>query len=418
VAEAVVELLPEPAVAYAQTACGTDPDDLGGTIWRDYNSDGIQDANELGFDGVTVTAYDNDGNGVTTTVNTDGTYNFSDIFATETHIRLEFSGLPDWMESSVHGTNSDTTVQIHTTATCDADLAVQNPSDYCESNPQMLTSCYIQGGTSTASSFASVVRWDKDGATSGRNEYIEYTDEIGSLYGLTYQQASNLIFAGAFAKRHAAWGDGEDGIPGTSDDTGAIYVLNNIEIPDTASNVVDIITIPNSGNTPRGVDGPALFGNGGDCSTATTGTDWVRDSCFFDSLGKEGLGDLDLSHDGNTLWVVNLNDRHLYMVDVTPGGASYGTVYDKGEIADPGCAVSGDWRPFALEFHDGELYVGGVCSGETGNNPSVDKSTTPWTYSDNIANVSTHVLRFNDPFNSANGSAAATEIFEYWQEGQ
>jgi len=273
---------------------------------------------------------------------------------------------------------------------------VQNPADYCESNPQMLTSCYIQGDESTASALASVVRWEKDGATDGRNEYIEYTDGVGSLYGLAYQPESDLIFAGAFAKRHTAWGYGEDGIPGTSDDSGAIYVLKNVEIPVTASNVIDIITIPNSGNTPRAVNGPALVGGGGDCSTATTGTKWNRDSCFFDSIGKEGLGDLDLSDDGDTLWVVNLNDRHLYMVDVTPGGASYGTVYDKGEIADPGCAVSGDWRPLALEFHDGELYVGGVCSGETGNSPSVDKSTTPWTYSDNIANVSTQCGRNRD----------------------
>jgi len=101
VAETLAELLPEPAIAYAQNACGTAPDDLGGTIWQDYNSNGMQDAGELGFDGVTVTAYDNDGNAMTTTVNADGTYNFSNIFATETHIRLEFSGLPDWMESGV-----------------------------------------------------------------------------------------------------------------------------------------------------------------------------------------------------------------------------------------------------------------------------------------------------------------------------
>lgn len=53
--------------------CDAGAGDLGGHIFRDFNSDGVNDSGEPGWlAGITVTAYDNDGNAYTTTINPDG----------------------------------------------------------------------------------------------------------------------------------------------------------------------------------------------------------------------------------------------------------------------------------------------------------------------------------------------------------
>jgi len=405
-----------PVQSPALLAAMSGPGNITGTVFRDFDSNGEQDISEPGVISITVSAYDDAGFVISTTTNITGEYTLATL-TDGTSYRIEVSDIPSYLQPGVSGANNGTTVLFATSPSDDIDVALQNPTDYCESDPELVTTCFVQGDESTATTLASVVRWDQDGATSGRNEYIEYIDELGSLYGIEYQVETNHLFVGAFAKRHAAWGHGEDGIAGNADDSGAIYVINNTEITSAESNVIDIFTIPNTGNTPRAVDGPVIAGGGiGDCSTATTGTNWVRDSCFFDSVGKEGLGDLELSQDRNTLWAVNLFDRHLYMIDVTPNGANYGTVYDKGEIADPGCTGgASDWRPFALEFHDGELYVGGICSGQANNTQPItkDTGTSPNTYNDNISEVSTEILRFDDPFNTATATATATDFFSY-----
>lgn len=53
---------------------------LGDYVWNDLDQDGVQDANEPGISGVTVTLYDNIGNPIATTITDgNGAYNFSDL---------------------------------------------------------------------------------------------------------------------------------------------------------------------------------------------------------------------------------------------------------------------------------------------------------------------------------------------------
>lgn len=53
---------------------------LGDKVWNDLDQDGIQDPNELGISGVTVTLYDNSGNPIATTVtDANGNYYFSNL---------------------------------------------------------------------------------------------------------------------------------------------------------------------------------------------------------------------------------------------------------------------------------------------------------------------------------------------------
>ena len=86
------------------------------------------------------------------------------------------------------------------------------------------------------------------------------------------------------------------------------------------------------------------------------------DGPFFACVGKESLGDVDISEDGSELYVVNLADKKLYVYDATGGDRQCAP---KASYAIPAtaCANAGDWRPGALGVRDGKIYVGGVCSG-------------------------------------------------------
>jgi uncharacterized repeat protein (TIGR01451 family) len=300
-------------------------------------------------------------------------------------------------------------------------IGVHRPPQFCQSNPPLLTSCFVQGQQANDTR-DTLVGWDRFNTTGdpaldnkGRNRYFAQNQETGSITGLAYRQQSSHVFAAAYAKRHTGYGVGGPG---------AIYVVD-VDTGNASGNVVATIQIPNPGATPRGIDA-TTFAAGENCANpGNAAIAWDYDSCSFDLPGKEGLGDVEISDDGNTLWTINLNTRHLFRIDVSDP-LNPGTPQDLGAIADPGCPGSedldndgnrgefengeaSDWRPFALNYHLGALFVGGVCSGETGNtdpvrfDPNVDADgNNDWTdiafgTTDTTADLRARVLRFNDP---------------------
>ena len=86
------------------------------------------------------------------------------------------------------------------------------------------------------------------------------------------------------------------------------------------------------------------------------------DAVAFDAAGKLGMGDIDLSDDGRTLYFTNLNERNVYALNIgnpatTPTSA---TRYDLPATA----CVNGVARPWGLKIRDGVLYAGVICTGE------------------------------------------------------
>ncbi|KUN94033.1 SdrD B-like domain-containing protein [Streptomyces caeruleatus] len=156
--------------------------------------------------------------------------------------------------------------------------------------------------------------------------------QVGTTFGLAYDKNQNRVFQSAFARRYAAYGPRG---------AGAIY------------------TVPADGS-----GAPELFARvPGAAVTPHDATNMVKDGGFTDAPGKESLGGLALSADGSTLYAVNLLTRSLVSFDATGDSALLPEASVR--IPDPGCASSGDWRPFGLEYHDNKLYVGGVCSAES-----------------------------------------------------
>ncbi|MEV6239834.1 SdrD B-like domain-containing protein [Lentzea sp. NPDC051838] len=211
--------------------------------------------------------------------------------------------------------------------------ALWNPADYCQANPTLVTSCQRNavkpGADNNARSLISFP-WTARQKNPTPSVLLKQSD-IGTVFGLAYRKQDKRIFAGAFAKRLAAYGPSGQG---------AIYVT-----PSTGGAATLFATVPDAGTKPHNMntnfDGP-----------------------FYSVPGTESLGDIDLSEDGSELYVVNMADKKLYVYDATQATAAA----PKASYATPATACPADWRPGAIGVRDGVVYLGGVCSAQSTNN--------------------------------------------------
>jgi len=372
--------LTDGSVVSAQGVTCDPATDVGGVVFRDYNANGIQDSNELGIDGtnvpVTVTAR-GPNNAVlgTTTLDADGTYSLGMLELTN-GARIEFSGLPDWMQpgavgsSSVISATSGTLVQFVSVADCDVDLGVNNPAQYCEENPDLATSCFINGdplagGTSAEGDAFVSWEYNYNGWWFDYEEFppnappptkLAINEQIGPVWGIAYQRSTQTIFTAAMLKRHTDFGP--LGI-------GGLYAIDHSNpVSPTVTEFLDLNTLPevSTGTFTRTTPLPADLGSSS------------YDPEAFDAVGKVALGDIDISEDEETLYIMNLNNNgELLVLDIASK-----MLIEQIAVPDPGClsTIDGiatpapqDRRPWAVKVHDGEVYIGVVCSAQSSSQP-------------------------------------------------
>ena len=359
---------------------------VSGKVFNDYNASATQISAviEPGVAGVTVTAFKPDGTSVTTTTGATGTYAFTAAqIASGTLVRIEFTGLPtntfDGIHSATAG-NSATTVQFATAgaATTNINLGLSFPFEYCQDNPLLMTPCYVNGSTSSAGLNDVLLSWPYNNTgtvTTGKSTEATKS-QIGSVWGLAYSKNAKKVYSATVLKRHVGVLDNDnDGFS----DLGAIYVTNSVT---NASSL--FITIPNAGtignDAARGLD---LISSGS------------ADPDALSKVIKVGLGDLDITPDETTLYVVNLNDKKLYKIDIATA-----TITDSYLIPDPCNAANGQSRPFGLSIYKDEVYVGVVCDASI-SGLKADLSATVYKLS---GGTFTSVLTF--PLNYAKQNAA------------
>lgn len=334
-----------------------------GTVYRDFNADGIRSytaaaplAGEIGVGGVTVTAYtaNNVVVGTTTTSSATATQGqFSLTPSAAGPYRVQFSNLPSGYFAGPKGAQSGTAVQFvnATTLPVSATLnfGINYPADYCQANPNLIVPCYVNGNPT-----------DSTGTAGGRNVLVSLAynstgnspaeatlainSQIGTVYGVAYHRAARYIYTGAFVKSHSGLGPGG---------AGAIYLTRPGSGNTTTSSVFTTLpmAVTVASNTARGLPGSV--------STANS------DASVFDLVGKTGLGDIELSDDGTQLYAVNLSDRKLYQITLanptTTPSVSSTAVFT---IPSPTQKTGSVFRPFALKYYRGRVYVGGVTTNE------------------------------------------------------
>lgn len=337
-----------------------------GTVYRDYNANGVRDTREPGLGGITVRAFNAAGGIVAsattnpvcisagapaatcTGVNTPapGSYTLGSL--ADGSYRIEFlssTSSPDnsGLKPGAFGTGNGTSVQFITVAggAVSVNASFNSPRDYCQNNPRLVTSCYIQGNQSGTQGVLFSHDYTDNSATSSPADQLteSQANQIGTTWGLAYRSTTTTLYAAAFLKRNAGFGAGGPG---------GIYSIT----PGGAADGTGVFTIPNAGADPH-------------TNYASGDADSDFDNGAFALVGKRSLGDIEFNADESLLYAVNLNDRHLYEVNLATSA-----VTDRGLIPNPtgagneGCTTRGVGRPFGLGWSDNLLYVGGVCSAE------------------------------------------------------
>ncbi|MDX1414747.1 MAG: SdrD B-like domain-containing protein [Candidatus Promineifilaceae bacterium] len=336
----------------------------GGFVYRDYDANGSRGSFEPGVPGIIVSAYTNSGYRLDYNItDSQGRYDLA-LLAGEDY-RLEFTGIPDYLQPGVVGNDSEATVAFVTGPTGNVDVGLNNPAQYCQDNPELGTPCYLFG-KQTEELPAVVSFHNRAGSTALDDPFLPknnspyddanndepgiqvhpieaFATEVGTSYGLAYQRSNNVLFTSAFMKRHSGFGPGG---------TGAIYRIDRDTR--TVSMYADL----------NAIFGADTAGANPHDSTHLTDPDeiinfWLHDSSF-DEAGKISLGDLEITEDEQYLYVINLADKMLYRIPVLDQASPVLTSADIDRFAMPtpaNCAAA-DTRPFSLAGKEGKKYKG------------------------------------------------------------
>ncbi len=362
-----------------------------GTVFLDFNANGLLDtagtlANngsgstplpaDTGVGGVVVTAYDS-ANAVQGSATSAANGQYTLALGNTGPYRLEFTSLPTGLFYGPQGagtTGSGTGVQFvpDNPPATPVNLGLVRPSAITADNPLLVTNEYRFGDrTGIAATEATILSFPYSAGTVTTETDIgaltPYADptthqiavthgQVGATWGLAFDGVSDSVYAAAFTKRHVGYGPSG---------TGAIY---QIAMPSAATPTVTTATLfVDLGAAAGGADFRGGGGAGYDYTTDQNDIGW-------DAVGKTGLGGLVVDEAGDFMYTVGLADRRLYRIAINPGGTagnvtSFAIPLPVGAngvtgIGGVGGAL-GDLRPFAVEVHDGIVYVGAVNSAES-----------------------------------------------------
>jgi len=381
-------------VTLSPSAASAAPVSCGGVVFQDYDADGERNENYSGVNdtqgsstslfsseldpgvaGVTVTVTTSTGAVVSDTTDANGEWSVT-VDDAQFPVRAEFSTLPSGWQTGPGGTDSGTMTQfIAAPADCAApfdgdgaagNLGVVEPGSFCENNPNLVTSCFLFGNVADHDNMPAIVQVS-DGVQDNNNESDWLTPsyemtatlgQVGTVWGQGVNPKNGDVFLGSMVKRHTRLA----GNPTT------IYRLT------TSGSVSPWFTSDPSATDPHtaAADATALG-----LSDPLDG--WIYDFGAFDDVGKSGLGDVEVSPDGSTLYTVDLGRRELVAVAINADGSAGAvtrTALSASTLGIGGSCPASDVRPFGLGFNDaGLLHVGVVCSAES----TVPASFTPIT---------------------------------------
>jgi uncharacterized repeat protein (TIGR01451 family) len=364
--------------------------DVSGTVYRDLpvngtslNTYGVKDANELGVEGITVTVTDSSGAVVGTPITTDANGNWT-VAGTSGDLRVEFSNIPSYLESSPVNTGSNTTIQFIADGGT-ADLGLHRPEDYSSSADPLIGIPRFEANVAVGSTALALgsVNYSSTGLNSDYTHEVgapapgpvpnvdAEAGEIGSVWGTAWQSDQQRLFAGTFLKRHVGLADGP----------GYVYVLDYSTSPTTVAHKFDLngVTPANGGaaidlgsvcrrsatdGDPDANCDPATTGVASDYELPTSSSAPSVDIDAYAKVGVIGFGDLDMQENTSVLWMINPYQKALISVDVSGQSASLPGAINQYPLASmsnwPTC-TTGELRPWALNFNTGRGYLGVIC---------------------------------------------------------
>ncbi|WP_325048158.1 SdrD B-like domain-containing protein, partial [Jiangella anatolica] len=358
----------------AQAAVG---DPITGTIWQDYDSDGMYDTFEASglLEGIEVYAYDADGN-VAGPALTDASGNYSLAVTSDAgpwRVEANVPATPEWEEwrdsvvGRAAGQSNGTTVQfIDAVPATGIDFSFQTPGTFVENNPFVFLPAFRYGGHDGVQSaeFAGAAH-EYDAMSPNTTTAVPTTmhvpfGQIGTTYGTAWQRAeepggTGTVFASAYVRRHSGLGPGgigaiyritpDGGTPASPTASGDLLV-------DVTDYGIDVGSDSDPGAVPGDPNGlRPVFG------LDNAAYDWATDAQAWDRVGREGLGAMEISNDQQSLFAVNLHNRSLIEIGISRDGTQ---VLDVTEHELDGYFPDGsDLRPHGISANPetNEMYL-------------------------------------------------------------
>ena len=399
--------------------------DISGKVFTDFNLNGVLDSTgsiqnfaknmsintalDQGLSGVSVQA---------SCVTSSGSTNFSAVtdaqgvftIATPNTVEgsqnclLKLSSLPEgYSVGSQSTSDANVLTQFVSPNASNVQFAVKQTLSYCQNNPDLATSRFAHGQQTPNPPYAgnndvpnifafpynSGAKGQPQTQPAGWNEpqldnqdpaiqNLALAQQVGSIFGLGWHGASKSLFAAAYMKAWTGFGTGG---------TGAIYRIDMTDpnTPNTSLyadlNAIFPATPPITGADPylTGIFSPANPGyvqiaDGSD-STKTKGAyitsgDTERDNQMGqigNAVSKTAFGDLDVSSDGKSIFVINLANQQLYILplkntSLSPADASFIKSYPIPVASN--CKINDGMFPpgaFGLGEYQGDIYVGTRC---------------------------------------------------------
>jgi hypothetical protein len=208
------------------------------------------------------------------------------------------------------------------------------PEHYVSPRPFLASPVYINGSGNDSFSALTALALEDTSVVSLAN-----SRQVGALWGVAFNRTSQHLYSAALAKRHVGYGPLG---------TGGIYRTD--WLTHRTISWLDLRTL----GVPTGDDHHEGLKHAVDSSYV--------DGKFMSDVGKVSLGGIDISHDGQFLYVMNLFDRTLYGIRIPADTAARPSPADITPYKIPlsGC-TGGSSRPFAVKSNGAYVYIGAVC---------------------------------------------------------
>ncbi|HFU76151.1 MAG TPA: hypothetical protein ENK66_07890, partial [Arcobacter sp.] len=343
------------------------------TNGKQLNNYGVKESNEKGIANISVTAYPDN---LTTTTDENGSWSLN----TTQNSRIEFSNFPTYLKESP--TNpKNTSIQFIDDNSTNVTFGLHNINDYSNSINPVYVNNLQQNGNHIGSTTQSLqtVHYESTGLNADHNTLLGTPglgeipidtitmEQIGSVWGKAYQKNKKRLFIASMLQRHI-------GFANTAAD---IYVIDyssyNLGTPPSLQTHFSLEgIIPSNGGVPLELGSV----------NRTLNPDYVLtqdptlpniDLNAYAKVGKISYGGIDIDHNNNKLWLINLNQKGIISIDISGDlNASASLKVNQYLIKDlpnqPTCQ-EGNLRPWAIKIHKDRAYIGTICDAAiSGNN--------------------------------------------------
>jgi hypothetical protein len=325
-----------------------------GIVFNDKNSNGTNDGTDAGVSGVVVTAYDSSGAQVgTATTSGNGTYSLNVSSAATNNVRIEFT-TPNGYQPSFQGADNATSIQFVSIPATNVNYAVLVPENFCQDNiGSSVAAICMRPGTTTLTTSKDLSSISATSWKGTSPSLITKNADTGSLWGMAFDAQRQVIFASATLRRHSGLGPkGIAGIYATSRESGS--VIASWDLSQTPFNLTFSADNSAFSDVNRGLDNSSILS---------------ADAVGYANVGKVGIGDIDMSPDGQWIFVSNLYEKKIHRIAVSDtnsdGVPELGAVTSYTIPANT-CPNTSS-RPWGLTYNnlDDSLLIGVVCSKES-----------------------------------------------------